>query len=283
MAKDKGWQVPTDAYLRRLEYDGVVEPGADCLRALSEAHLRAVPYEMLDALDGRAPSLDLPAVFAKLVDRRGGGTCLESTPLFGHFLRQCGFSLKLVAAQAWRVAGTWAPRWDHLLLVVEAEGAEWLVDVSFLMLTVLRPLRIDSRPQEHAGWTYRVARVDGHRVVLRRTPDGDWAPVYRFADRSLRLDDYTWIVGHHMADDDSPLTGSLLCSRGVEGGKLILMRDNFVRAEHGREYVEFLSNTTEAEKALGEILRGHEHLTETALRSWERTRRSRRRVLPGIG
>ncbi|MCI0386312.1 arylamine N-acetyltransferase [Streptomyces sp. CNQ085] len=277
------WELPTAEYLRRLGYSGPVEPGADCLRALCEAHLLAVPYEMLDALEGRRPCLELPGVFDKLVYRRCGSTCLEATPLFGRFLRDVGFRVRLVAAQAWRVNGRWAPRWDHLLLLVEAEGAEWVVDVSFLMLTVLRPLRTGGEPQEHSGWTHRVGEVDGHRAVLRRMPGGDWVPVYRFAERALEIDDYAWIVDYHMDADDSPLTGSLLCSRVVPGGKLIVMRDNFVRAEDGRESVDFLATAAEAEKAFAEVFQDHGHLVEKALGLWEKTRRSHRGPLPGIG
>lgn len=274
----------TDAYLRRLGHDHPLEPSVDCLRSLVRAHLRAVPYEMLDALDGRRPALDLPGVFDKVVRRREGGTCLESTPLFGRFLRDAGFGVRLVAAQAWRVNGQWAPRWDHLLLLVEAEGAEWVVDVSFLMLTILEPLRADGGEHTHCGWTYRVGTADGHRAVLRRTSDGGWVPVYRFASRPLEPADYAWIVDYHMEAADSPLTGSLLCSRGVPGGKLILMRENFVRAENGREHVEYLATPAEAEKAIAEVFHGHdEHLVERAVRLWERTRRNRRAPLPGIG
>lgn len=279
-----GAGLPTDAYLRRLGHDQPLEPSVDCLRSLVRAHLRAVPYEMLDALDGRRPALDLPGVFDKVVLRQEGGTCLETTPLLGRFLRDAGFGVRLVAAQAWRVNGQWAPRWDHLLLLVEAEGAEWVVDVSFLMLTILEPLRADGGEHTQSGWTYRVGTADGHRVVVRRTPDGDWVPVYRFTSRPLELADYEWIVGYHMEAADSPLTGSLLCSRAVPDGKLILMRENFVRAEHGREHIEYLATTAEAEKAISEVFHGHEEqLVERAVRLWESTRKNRRAPLPGIG
>ncbi|MEV8535740.1 arylamine N-acetyltransferase [Streptomyces sp. NPDC051211] len=278
------WRLPAAEYLRRIGHTGPVEPGVDCLRALTGAHLRSVPYEMLDALDGRRPALDHPGVFDKVVRRRAGSTCLEATPLFGRFLRDAGFRVDLVSAQAWRVNGQWAPRWDHLLLLVEAEGARWVVDVSFLMLTLLEPLRADGREHTQSGWTYKVAEADGHPAVLRRTgPGGDWVPVYRFDERPLGPGAYDWIVDYHMAADDSPLTGSLLCSRVVPDGKLILMRDNFVRAENGHEQIEFLANAAEAEKAISEIFQDHGHLVEKAVDTWERTRRSRRAPLPGIG
>ncbi|NUW03771.1 arylamine N-acetyltransferase [Streptomyces sp. CAI 127] len=285
-AGSPAWRLPTAEYLRRIGHTGPVEPDADCLRALTTAHLRSVPYEMLDALDGRPPALDLPGVFAKVVGGRAGSTCLEATPLFGRFLRDAGFRVDLVPAQAWRVNGQWAPRWDHLLLLVEAEGVRWVVDVSFLMLTVLEPLPADGREHTRSGWTYRVGTADGYPAVLRRSgPDGSWVPVYRYDERPLGTgtEGYAWIVGYHMTADDSPLTGSLLCSRVVPDGKLILMRDNFVRAENGREHIEFLANAAEAEKAITEIFQDHDHLVEWAVNTWERTRKSRRNPLPGIG
>lgn len=279
-----GAGLSTDDYLRRLGHERSLEPSVSCLRSLVQAHLRAVPYEMLDALDGRRPALDLPGVFEKVVLRGEGGTCLEATPLLGRFLRDLGFGVRLVAAQAWRVNGQWAPRWDHLLLLVEAEGVEWVVDGSFLMLTILEPLQADGGEHTQSGWTYRVGTAEGHRVVLRRTREDDWVPVYRFASRPLGLPDYEWVVDYHMEAADSPLTGSLLCSRVVPDGKLTLMRENFVRSENGREYVEYLATTAEAEKAVSAVFHGHEEkLVERAVRLWERTRKNRRAPLPGIG
>lgn len=278
------WQLPVAEYLQRIGHVGPVEPDADCLRELTTAHLRSVPYEMLDALEGQPPALDLPGVFDKIVGKKAGSTCLEATPLFGRFLQDAGFRVDLVPAQAWRVNGQWAPRWDHLLLLVEAEGVRWVVDVSFLMLTALEPLRADGREHTLSGWTYKVAEADGYPAVLRRSgSDGNWVPVYRYNKQPLGTGGYDWIVDYHMTADDSPLTGSLLCSRVVPDGKLILMRDNFVRAENGREHIEFLANTTEAEKAISEIFQDHGHLVDRAVDTWESTRRNRRTSLPGIG
>ncbi|MER6916689.1 arylamine N-acetyltransferase [Streptomyces sp. NPDC000594] len=281
---DDGWRLPARAFLRRIGHRGPVTPTADSLRALTTATLRAVPYEMLDALEGRPTSLHHPDVFAKLVHRRQGGTCLETTPLLGRFLREAGFPVRLVAAQIWRVKGGWAPRWDHLILLVEADGAEWVVDAGFFMMTALEPLPTDGAEHTHDGWTHRVATADGHRAVLRRTPGGDWIPVYRFAERHLETADCTWVVDYHMAAADSPLTANLLCSRVIPGGKLILMRKNFIRAENGRENIDFLATERAAEKAIAEIFHGHDgKLAERALRLWNRTRGKRAGKLPGIG
>src|SRR4051794_29680963 len=55
------------AYLRRVEYDGALEPTEDVLRALHLAHATHIPFENLDILLGRPIRLDLASLQAKLV------------------------------------------------------------------------------------------------------------------------------------------------------------------------------------------------------------------------
>ncbi|WP_198045673.1 arylamine N-acetyltransferase family protein [Kitasatospora mediocidica] len=268
--------LPWEDYLRRLGYTGPLEPTVACLHALVSAHLLAVPYEMLESLDGVLPALEHPEIFDKVVRRGRGGTCMETTPLFGRFLRELGFEVRLVAGQMWRVSGEWWPHWDHLVLVVEAEGESWLVDVGFLMLSPLAPLRISGTTLEQGGWRFRVVVEDGLRTVLCAGADGVWAPVYRFADQPLEIADYAWIIDYHLTAEDSPLAGAVLCSRTLADGKLVLLGENFVRARGGRREVEFLADSAAAGKALGEVLHGHPQLLAGAVGAWEKARANRR-------
>lgn len=268
--------LPWSEYLRRLEYDGPLEATVECLRALCSAHLLAVPYEMLDTLDGTVPALDHAEIFERVVRRRRGGTCLQTTPLLGAFLRTLGFGVKLVAGQMWRVSNQWWPHWDHLVLVVEAEGRDWLVDVGFLTLSPPAPLLISDEPQDLGGWRFRVIEEDGYRTVLRSGADGAWAPVYRIGDQHLEAADYAWIIDFHRTAEDSPLAGAVLCSRVLPDGKVVVMGDNVLRAAGGRQEIGFLADAAEAEQALGEVLHGHPHLLAGAVAAWEKARANRR-------
>ena len=61
------------AYLRRINYQGGLDPTAETLRQLQIAHLRAVPFENL-AIHARQPiRLEDGALFDKIVRRRRGG------------------------------------------------------------------------------------------------------------------------------------------------------------------------------------------------------------------
>jgi N-hydroxyarylamine O-acetyltransferase len=59
------------AYLDRV---GAPEqrPDQGYLDRLHEAHIRAFPFETVDALLGRAPALDLPGIQEKSLGGRGG-------------------------------------------------------------------------------------------------------------------------------------------------------------------------------------------------------------------
>ncbi|GHH19691.1 arylamine N-acetyltransferase family protein [Streptomyces lanatus] len=267
--------LPWREYLDRIGHSGRTEPTLECLRELYTAHLRSVPYEMLDVFDGTPPVLDHETLFRKLVRERRGGNCLESTPLFGELLSRLGFTVRLVPAQIWKVSGEWWEAWDHLLLIVTVDGTDWLVDVGFLMPTFARPLEIADGPQQQDGWTYRVAAQDGYPTVSRQEPDGSWTPVYRFRDEPQRQDDYAWIIAFHEQTEDSPLVGTMLCARNVPDGKLIVIGENLLTARHGRVTAEFIETADRAEEVLREIFAGHDHLVGRALKHWDHARSDR--------
>jgi N-hydroxyarylamine O-acetyltransferase len=68
-----------DAYLRRIGWEGERRADAATLRGVHLAHMRAIPFENLDALHRTAPSLDPAELTAKLVHSRRGGYCYRTS------------------------------------------------------------------------------------------------------------------------------------------------------------------------------------------------------------
>jgi N-hydroxyarylamine O-acetyltransferase len=68
-----------------------------------------------------------------------------------------------------------------MLLAVEAEGEEWIADVGFGGMGLLRPIRLrGGEVEECLGWRHRVA-VEGDLNVLQAAgPTGDWVDQYAF-------------------------------------------------------------------------------------------------------
>src|SRR5829696_2117836 len=119
-----------EAYLKRINYNGPLEPTAETLRALQVAHLLSVPFENLSIHAGEPIVLDEETLFTKIVGTRRGGFCYECNGLFAGLLRALGFEVAMLAAGVARPDGTFGPEFDHMTLIVTLED-RWLVDVGF--------------------------------------------------------------------------------------------------------------------------------------------------------
>jgi arylamine N-acetyltransferase len=89
----------TTAYLRRIRYEGPLDPSSATLRAPHRAHLHAVPFENLDIQLRRPIGLHEAVLFDKIVVRRRSGICYELNGLFAALLRTLGFSVTLQPRQ----------------------------------------------------------------------------------------------------------------------------------------------------------------------------------------
>jgi N-hydroxyarylamine O-acetyltransferase len=187
------------AYLRRIGYQGAVEPTRRALEALHLAHATHIPFENLDILLGRPIALDLASLQAKLVARRRGGYCFEHNLLFAAVLREFGFEPTLLAARVRFRTTAILPR-THMLLAVEAEGSRWLADVGFGGEGLLLPVPFGNGEEaRHHAWTYRVIEEadTGSWVLQSRRNDG-WLDLYAFTLEPQQAVDYE-IANHYMS------------------------------------------------------------------------------------
>src|SRR5919205_541160 len=103
-----------DAYLRRIDYRGPLEPTAETLRQLHVAHLLAVPFENLSIHAGEPVVLEDESLFDKVVARRRGGFCYEVNGLFSALLRALGFRVEMLSAGGARRGGGLRPPLDPI-------------------------------------------------------------------------------------------------------------------------------------------------------------------------
>ena len=149
-------------YLKRIGHAGDVRPDLATLRSLHRAHVTAIPFEGLDAQLGVEPSLELDAIFEKLVERPRGGWCYEMNGLFGAALQAIGFSVTRVSCGVMRQDGGDERMGTHLALLVDCEG-RWLCDVGFGG-SLLEPLPLVAGARKDAIYT----------LSLEQTEDGYW-------------------------------------------------------------------------------------------------------------
>lgn len=171
------------AYLERLGWPSATPPPptVDTLLQLHALHVRNVVFENLDLHCGRHIFLDLPTLFAKIVERRRGGFCFELNGLYAHMLGLLGFNVALYPARVF-VEGAWRDSMSHCVTVarlprqvqegsataangINEESAKeevWISDVGFGSSPLI-PLRYDRLGEEQEGdaeWTaFRFSRV----------------------------------------------------------------------------------------------------------------------------
>lgn len=215
-----------DAYLARIGMRAE-PPSASALTALHEAHVRTIPFENVDPLTGRPPSLDLTEIQAKLVARRRGGYCYEHSLLFAAALERLGYDLIRLTARVQPHRG--GPK-SHMNLIVTVDGGRYLADVGF-GASVLRPMPLDDGAViDQAGWPSRLVRGDGLWTLEKQTA-GDWEPQYAFDERPQRPIDYE-VFNHYVATHPkSPFTRGLIAMRlepgaitEILGGKRVVER-----------------------------------------------------------
>lgn len=170
--------IDLDRYFERIGWTEPVSPTLTTLRGLLHAHMTAIPFENLDVLLHRPPSLALADLQAKLIDRRRGGYCFEQATLFHAVLERLGFTvLRHSARVTVDTPKERAPR-THMLLTVELPEGGFALDPGFGSLAPMVPVPLDgtevtARPGAAKEMTYWLERsIDGGEWTLKvRTPD----------------------------------------------------------------------------------------------------------------
>ncbi|MEV5437745.1 arylamine N-acetyltransferase [Streptomyces sp. NPDC052682] len=217
-------QSDLDAYLRRIGWSGERRADAATLRGVHLAHIRAIPFENLDALRRTAPSLDPGDLMAKLVHSRRGGYCYEHNTLFAGALEALGFRVTRLAARV--VVG--ADRFDsrprtHMALLAEAPGdpQPYLADVGFGAVgSLLEPVPLTAGVAFRSGGRRHRLQHAPHPGPLKlwvlqayQAGQGGWEAQYAFTVEPFERPDFDVINWHIATNPRSPFTQRLHVQR----------------------------------------------------------------------
>ncbi|GAA2027244.1 arylamine N-acetyltransferase [Catenulispora yoronensis] len=212
-----------DAYLARIGYGGDRSPTAATLRALQRAHIYAIPFENLDPLRGKVPSLAIDDLLAKLVHSpTRGGYCYEHNSLFAAALRALGFRVTLLAARV-RVGaspGDVRPR-THMLMLVHAPGDpnRYLADVGFgnagalLDPIPLAPADVLDHPRHHRLTVATTPDGPLESWTLQAFQNGEWRDQYEFTVEPFLAPDFEVVNWHIATNPKSPFSTRRFATR----------------------------------------------------------------------
>ena len=193
----------TDAYLQRIGYQGTPKTDFNTLHDLQRLHLQSVPYENLDIMRGIPLSLEVEAIYEKIVIRGRGGYCFELNALFAWLLRNIGFEVTDCMARFLRDE-TEIPMRRHRVLKVALDGAEYLADVGCGGMIPRKPLPItDGQVSEQNSEKYVLKNEDFLGHVLYEWRNESWRRIYSFTDEPQLENDFIAVSYYCEAHPDS--------------------------------------------------------------------------------
>jgi arylamine N-acetyltransferase len=187
--------IDLEKYFRRIGYEGVVSAELTTLRSIVMAHATSIPFECIDPVAGLTVSIEIDAIFEKLVERRRGGYCFEQNALLATALRQIGFDVDELSARVWYNVpeGTTPPR-THVFLAVTVGGMRWLADCGLGGSTPTGLMELDRVGGDQAllGETRRIVPIEGRLVptFMHQVRHGNvWTDIYEFTGEAMPKSD----------------------------------------------------------------------------------------------
>jgi len=236
------------AWLRRIGYNGSLQPTLSTLHQLILAHSHAIAYESLDIMLGRTPRLDLASLQRKMIIGGRGGYCLEQNMLFREGLRSLGYNITSLQGRVVRGMAIDAARPAiHMLLQINLPEGPYLADVGFGNLAptaalLLRPGVEQETPHE----TMRFIDVGGELTLQSRLRNA-WEHIYRVIPYPRYDGEYeitNWYTGTH---PDAPYQSNIIAARPGPNRTRLTMFNARVTVRHASGEVERRFLTDEAE------------------------------------
>ena len=230
--------IDLNAYLRRIGYDGSLKSDLATLRAITTAHVAAIPFENLNPLLRLPVSLELADIERKLVHEHRGGYCFEQNGLLLEALRALGYDVSgLIARVLWMKPEDAMVAQTHMLLRVELAGESWLVDVGFGSMALSGALRLQPDITQSTGnEPFRLLHQHGEWRMQAQVKE-EWRTLYRFDLQPRPAIDY--VVANHYTSTypESHFLHGLIVARTLSDRRLGLRNREFVVHHTGGESV----------------------------------------------
>jgi len=223
-------------YLRRIRIEAT-DQAADLkhLKFLQRRHLLNVPFENLDIHWKRPIVLDDKSFYEKLIVEKRGGFCYELNGLFYELLREIGFQSKMVSARVSDGKGGFGAEFDHLAIITQIGGKEYLVDVGFGKFTA-EPLQfILDIEQTDANGVFSIRKFDEIYFEVVRKESDTWVSEYVFTTLKRDLKEFSEMCRFHQTSPESHFTRNKVCSLMTVKGRKTLTNSKFVETDSAQK------------------------------------------------
>ncbi|WP_162688637.1 MULTISPECIES: arylamine N-acetyltransferase [unclassified Streptomyces] len=249
-------------YARRIGLDAPLEPTAECLRRLHEAHLYNVPFENFSMHGNAERGLGEEALHEAIVERGRGGICFETGRMMQWLFEACGFDYGIRLASGTDPHRTPA---THQVFVVSFGEERWLFDIGYGARGPRGPILLaDGARADHPALSARVrlesaagTRLWTVSIKEHATNSAHWQDIYRFVDAPVDAIDLEMAHFYTTASPHSLLNRHKVASIPTPTGRVSVRDGNLTIVDDGK------SSTLSAadDEELQELLERHFKLT----------------------
>ncbi len=237
--KPKAEKIDVESYLSRIK---VIQkqPSLQYLKELQKSHLLQIPFENLDIHYRNKIVLNYQKVFKKVVINNRGGFCYELNGLFYHLLYHLGFDCFIISARVFsEQKGAYGRPFEHMAIIVELAGEQWLVDVG-LGDSPISPLRIKvGEVQMDYTKYWRLENDADENLLLKVSTDTTlFKKKTLFTTDERQLIQFMEMCDYHQQSPDSMFTQKKLITKLTANGRVTLTDRKLVINELG-ETTEF--------------------------------------------
>lgn len=223
-------------YLDRIGFSGKPAADFETLKTLHRKHLYSIPFENLDIHKGKKIILDINLFEEKILNNKRGGFCYELNSLFFELLKEIGFDVTMLSARVYNDDEIPGDEFDHMTLLVNIGGEEYLADVGFGD-SFIEPLEFnpDFVLEDDAGF-FQIVKEDENHFKLLKSEDGVlFTPKYLFSKTPRVLPEYTGACEYTQTSPKSHFTKNKLCSLANEKGRITLINDKLIITKDGKK------------------------------------------------
>lgn len=241
-------------YFNRIGIAGFGNPDISNLKLLHKKHLLHIPFENLDIRSGKEIVLSSDALEKKILDEKRGGYCYELNGMFYILLKSLGYKVKMISARVNNGKGGWGAEYDHLAIVTEIDGREFLTDVGFGD-NFFEPLEIVvGKVQKDRRGYFKIEKHDNEYLVLMKSGDGIvFSGDYIFTLYERKWNEFQGMNKYHQTSPESHFTQGRICSIATDDGRISLSDSKLTVTKNGEKVVTEIADENDFKSKLFDI------------------------------
>ncbi len=239
------------AYLADLEI--TASGDVEFLRELQSKHIARYSFNSLAAVLGQDISLEVEAIFSKIVEKQRGGYCFEHNKLVLSVLEELGFDVRLLMAKVIYDRDVDVAR-THRITLLNLEGDDYIVDTGFGHFGARFPVKLELGLEQNQGdAVYRIIQNSHNDYCYQVFKDEAFFTLYTF--NLYQYSEAECLPAHfysHKSPDAAFVNNMVVC-RKFYNDILSLRNSELFRIRDGETITTVITSAKHLHQVLTEI------------------------------